>query len=104
MSAPNPTWPPSAQQSFSAALKIDTYLKRYFTYFMKEALAIRVKRKLYSTDVVDALTNLFILRGPPEFIRSDNGAEFIAKNVRAWIGAVGAKTTFIAPGFLWENG
>jgi transposase InsO family protein len=65
---------------------------------------IRVKRKLNSTDVVDALTDLFILRGPPEFIRSDNGAEFIAKKVRAWIGAVGAKTAFIAPGSPWENG
>jgi len=60
-------------------------------------LAIRVNRKLNSTDVVDALTDLFILRGPPEFMRSDNGAEFIAKKVRAWIGAVGAKTAFIEP-------
>ncbi len=58
---------------------------------------IRVQRKLNSTDVVDALTDLLILRGPPEFIRSDNGAEFIAKKVRAWIGAVGAKTAFIEP-------
>lgn len=66
--------------------------------FTREALVIRVKRRLNSTDVVDALTDLFILRGPPEFIRSDNGAEFIAKKVRAWIGAVGAKTAFIAPG------
>ena len=65
---------------------------------------IRVKRKLNSTDVVDALTDLFILRGPPEYIRSDNGAEFIAKKERAWIGAVGAKTAFIAPGSPWENG
>ena len=59
--------------------------------FTKEALVIRVKRKLNSTDVVDALTDLFILRGPPEFIRSDNGAEFISKKVQAWIGAMGAK-------------
>ncbi len=72
--------------------------------FTKEALVIRVKRGLNSTDVVDALTDLFILRGPPEYIRSDNGAEFIAKKVRAWIGAVGAKTAFIAPGSPWENG
>jgi transposase InsO family protein len=72
--------------------------------FIKEALVIRVKRKLNSTDVVDALTDLLILRGPPEYIRSDNGAEFIAKKVRAWIGAVGAKTAFIAPGSPWENG
>ena len=59
---------------------------------------IRVKRKLNSTDVVDALTDLFILRGPPEFIRSDNGPEFIAEKVRNWIGAVGAKTAFFEPG------
>ncbi len=72
--------------------------------FTKEALVIRVKRKLNSVDVVDALTDLFILRGPPEYIRSDNGAEFIAKKVRAWIGAVGAKTAFITPGSPWENG
>lgn len=72
--------------------------------YTKEALAIKVKRRLNSTDVVDVLTDLFILRGPPEFIRSDNGAEFIAKKVCAWIGAVGAKTAFITPGSPWENG
>jgi len=65
---------------------------------------IRVQRKLNSTDVVDALTDLFILRGPPEFVRSDNGPEFIAEKVRHWIGAVGAKTAFIEPGSPWENG
>ena len=63
---------------------------------------IRVKRKLSSTDVVDALTDLFIMRGPPEYIRSANGADFIAKKVRAWIGAVGVKTAFIALGSPWE--
>ena len=71
--------------------------------FTKEALGIKVKRKLNSTDVVDALSDLLILRGPPEFITSDNGAEFIAKKVRPWIGAVGAKTAFITPGSPWEN-
>jgi len=49
--------------------------------FTKEALTIRVERKLNSTDVVDALIDLFILGGPPEFIRSDNGPEFIAEKV-----------------------
>ncbi|MBB3713829.1 transposase InsO family protein [Limimaricola variabilis] len=72
--------------------------------FTKEALMIRVDRKLNSTDVVDALTDLFILRGPPEFIRSDNGPEFVATKVRDWIEAVGAKTAFIEPGSPWENG
>ena len=65
---------------------------------------IRVDRKLNSTDVVDALTDLFILRGAPEYIRSDNGSEFIAKKVRDWITAVGAKTAYIELGSLWENG
>jgi putative transposase len=53
--------------------------------YTREALMIRVDRKLNSTDVLDALTDLFILRGPPEYIRSDNGPEFIAQKVRDWI-------------------
>ncbi len=65
---------------------------------------IRVERKLNSTDVIEALIDLFILRGPPPFIRSDNGPEFIAQAVRDWIGAVGAKTAYIEPGSPWENG
>jgi len=72
--------------------------------FTREALAIRVDRKLNSIDVVDALTDLFILRGPPTFIRSDNGPEFIAEKVQEWISAVGAKTAYIMPGSPWENG
>jgi len=72
--------------------------------FTREALMIRVDRKLNSTNVVDALTDLFILRGPPGYIRSDNGPEFIAHSVRDWIAAVGARTAYIAPGSPWENG
>ncbi len=70
----------------------------------RECLAIRVRRKLNSTDVIDALTDLFILRGVPAFIRSDNGPEFVAETVRNWIKAVGAKTAYIKPGSPWENG
>jgi len=72
--------------------------------FTRECLAIRIDRKLDSTSVVDALTDLFILRGVPDHIRSDNGPEFIARAVREWIVAVGAKTAFIEPGSPWENG
>jgi transposase InsO family protein len=72
--------------------------------FTTEALMIRIDRKLDSTDVIDALTDLFILRGPPAFIRSDNGPEFVANAVRAWIAAVGAQTAYIEPGSPWENG
>ncbi len=72
--------------------------------FTHECLAIRVSRKLKATDVIDVLSDLFILRGVPEHIRSDNGAEFTAKAVQDWITAVGAKTAYIAPGSPWENG
>jgi len=51
---------------------------------------------------VDVLTDLFIMRGVPAFIRSDNGPEFVAKAVRAWINAVGSKTAYIVS--PWENG
>ena len=70
----------------------------------RECLAIRAQRKLNSTDVIDALTDLFILRGVPAFVRSDNGPEFVAKIVRDWINAIGAKTAYIVPGSPWENG
>jgi putative transposase len=72
--------------------------------YTREALMIRIDRKLNSTDVLDSLTDLFILRGPPKYISSDHGPEFIAQRVRDWIGAVGAKTAFIEPGSPWENG
>jgi putative transposase len=72
--------------------------------FTHECLAIRVNRKLKAVDVIDVLSDLFILRGVPGHIRSDNGAEFIAKAVQEWIAAVGAKTAYIAPGSPWENG
>jgi len=72
--------------------------------FSRESLAIRVDRKLNSPSVIDVLTDLFILRGVPGHIRSDNGPEFIAKAVREWIAAVGAKTAYIEPGSPWENG
>ena len=70
----------------------------------RECLMIRVNRKLNSGDVIDVLTDQFILRGPPAFIRSDNGPEFVAEAVRDWIAAVGSKTAYIVPGSPWENG
>jgi len=72
--------------------------------FTHECLAIRINRRLNSTDVIDVLSDLFILRGVPAHIRSDNGPEFVAKAVQKWIHAVGAKTAYITPGSPWENG
>ena len=72
--------------------------------FTRECLAIRVARKLKSTDVIDVLSDLFVVRGVPSHIRSDNGPEFVAAAVQKWIGAVGARTAYITPGSPWENG
>ena len=55
-------------------------------------------------DVIDTLTDLFIIRVVPSYIRSDKGPEFIAEAVRQWIKAVGAETANIEPGSAWENG
>ena len=72
--------------------------------FTRECLRIRIARRLNSVDVIDVLSDLFILRGVPGHIRSDNGPEFVAKAVQAWIAAVGARTAYITPGSPWENG
>ena len=61
-------------------------------------------RKLEAADVVDVRSDLSVPRGVPAHIRPDNGPEFVAKTVQAWIGAVGARTAYIAPGSPWENG
>ncbi len=70
----------------------------------RECLAIRVARRLNSEDVLDCLTQLFIERGVPDHIRSDNGPEFTAKVVREWLRRLKVKTLFIEPGSPWENG
>jgi len=72
--------------------------------YTRECLAIKVDRKLNSTDVVETLADLFLEKGMPDFIRSDNGAEFTAKLVREWLGRLGPGTLFIEPGSPWENG
>jgi transposase InsO family protein len=72
--------------------------------FTHECLAIRISRKLKAIDVIDVLSDLFIQRGIPGHIRSNNGPEFVAKAVQEWITAVGAKTAYIEPGSPWENG
>ena len=72
--------------------------------FTHECLAIRVARKLKAIDVIDVLSDLFILRGVPGHIEYDNGPEFVAKAVQEWITAVGAKTAYITLGSPWENG
>ena len=72
--------------------------------FTREALAIRVERRLGSAEVLEVLAELMLERGVPGHIPSDNGPEFVATAVREWIAAVGAQTAYIEPGSPWENG
>ena len=72
--------------------------------YTRECLAIRIDRKITSNDVVEALTELFVTRGTPAHIRSDNGPEFVAETVPSWLGRLGVRTLFIEPGSPWENG
>jgi putative transposase len=71
--------------------------------FTRECLTIEVERSIRSKDVVATLQYLFELRGAPEFLRSDNGPEFIAQAVRIWLAESGVKTLYIEPGSPWEN-
>ena len=72
--------------------------------FTREALAIRVARQLGAADVIDTLADLFVARGVPAHVRSDQGPEFVAAAVKGWIAGVGAATAFIEKASPWENG
>jgi putative transposase len=72
--------------------------------YTKEALAIYPARRIRANDVIDIFADVMIERGVPEFIRSDNGPEMVAKTLRSWLARLGAKTLYISPGSPWENG
>jgi len=72
--------------------------------YTRECLAIVVDRRLRSTDVIEAMAELFVRKGLPEYIRSDNGPEFCAKAVREWLNRLNVGPLFIEPGSPWENG
>jgi putative transposase len=72
--------------------------------YSRECLKIHIDRQVKAADVVYELSELFIERGVPEYVRSDNGSEFTSAFVRDWLRRLGAKTLFIEPGSPWENG
>lgn len=72
--------------------------------FTRECLCLKVARSITSEDVIDALAELFAMRGVPQHIRSDNGPEFVAAAIQKWLGQVGVETLYIAPGSPGENG
>jgi putative transposase len=81
-------------------VKIMTVIDEY----SRECLAMVVDRKIKSNDVLFCLSDLFLIYGVPNHIRSDNGSEFTARLVREWLVRIGVKTLFIEPGSPWENG
>ncbi len=72
--------------------------------YTRECLAIHVARRLGRYEVIEALSDVMLFRGIPEHIRSDNGAEFVAKELRQWLAKLGTGTLYIEPGSPWENG
>ncbi len=70
----------------------------------RECLASIPRRSWRSKDVTETLADIILLRGTPEYLRSDNGPEFIAKALRRWLRDIGIITTYIEPGSPWENG
>ncbi len=72
--------------------------------YSRECLAIVVSRQLKASDVLDKLSELFIEKGLPQYIRSDNGPEFISKKLRKWLCDNKIQTLYIEPGSPWENG
>jgi putative transposase len=71
--------------------------------FTRECHTLEVERSITAQDVIATLRYLFRVHGEPEYIRSDNGPEFIAKAVKEWLAASGVKTLYIEPGSPWEN-
>jgi putative transposase len=82
------------------ALRMLTMVDEY----TRECLALKVDRALKTHDVIEQLADLFIERGTPDFIRSDNGSEFTADAIRDWLDDLGVRTLYIEPGSPWENG
>jgi putative transposase len=70
----------------------------------RESLLVRAQRRWSSSRVISALADVMVMKGVPEHLRSDNGPEFVAKDLRNWLANTGAKTLYIEPGSPWENG
>jgi len=72
--------------------------------YTRECLSLKSGRRITSEDVIQILADLFIQRGVPTYLRSDNGPEFTSKSVRDWLERLRVQTLFIEPGCPWENG
>ena len=71
--------------------------------YTRESLALEVERRMTAPDVKEILEYLFLVRGKPKYLRSDNGPEFIAQVVRQWLQDSGGGPLYIEPGSPWQN-
>ena len=90
----------SAATHDGRSLRLLTLIDEY----TRECLAIRVARRLGSQEVIETLADVMLVRGIPEYLRSDNGPEFVARELRKWLAKLGTGTLYIEPGSPWENG
>jgi putative transposase len=100
---PNHVWTydfMSDQTEDGRSLKVFTVLDE----FTRESPAVEAGRSIRAKDVIGVLEYLFMIRGIPKFIRSDNGPEFIAEAVKRWLLDKEVETLYIEPGSPWENG
>ena len=72
--------------------------------FTRECHVLRPDRALRAVDVLAWLERAIKTHGAPTYLRSDNGPEFIAKEVQRWLAENGIKTIYIDPGSPWQNG
>jgi transposase InsO family protein len=70
----------------------------------RESLLVRAERRWSTARVIEALADVMVWKGVPQHMRSDNGPEFVARDLRKWLAGTGAKTLYIEPGSPWENG
>ena len=87
----------SARTHEGRTLRLLTLIDEY----TRECLAIQVERRMGSQQVIETLSEVMLGRGIPEHIRSDNGPEFIAQDLRRWLGMLGTGTLYIEPGSPW---
>ena len=99
---PNHVW----SYDFVSAFTHDGRTVRFLNLideYTRECLAIHVGRRINSSLVIEVLADAMIAHGIPEYIRSDNGSEFVAKELRRWLAKTGTSTLYIEPGSPWEN-
>ncbi|WP_096674243.1 IS3 family transposase [Polynucleobacter meluiroseus] len=101
--APNHVWSYDfvfIRDAYGGKIRMLTMIDEY----TRKCLTIHCARRIGSVQVIEQLANAMMIHGIPQYIRSDNGPEFIAKELRSWLSGIGVKTAYIEPGSPWENG